>query len=117
MKLKFIQSPTKYLLCLFTLITIWQSSFSQCTGIYNVGLWSATPVTTNNSIAANFGSFVSGQIYVKENNSCGSSAERSLTVYARAPAPTSITGPVSVCDGDSNVNYSTIAVANASIYN
>ena len=78
---------------------------------------STTLVTTINTVTANFSSFVSCQLYVKANNNCGSSAERSLTVYARPAVPASITGPVTVCDGDSNVIYSTGIVTNASTYN
>jgi PKD-like domain/Secretion system C-terminal sorting domain len=79
---------------------------------------SSSPVTTSLlSVSLNFASFVSGQIYVKANNGCGSSTERSLTVYARPDIPISITGPVSVCDSQPGVAYSTAAVANASSYN
>ena len=80
--------------------------------------FSSLPITTNSlSVSVTFGSFVSGQIYVKANNNCGSSTERALTVYARPAVPASITGPVTVCDGDSNVSYSTALITNASAYN
>ena len=43
MKLRCFQFQFKYLLSLITLVIIWQSSHSQCTGIYNVGFWGPTP--------------------------------------------------------------------------
>jgi N-acetylneuraminic acid mutarotase len=79
---------------------------------------SSSPVITPlHFVNLNFASFVSGQIYVKANNGCGSGAERTLTVYARPDIPLSITGPLSVCDGQLGVAYSSTAVANASSYN
>ena len=79
---------------------------------------SSTPVTTANlSVSVNFGSFVTGQIYVKSNNNCGSSSERSLTLNARPLAPTSITGLTSVCDGQMGVAYSTATILNATTNN
>ncbi len=77
---------------------------------------SIAPVSTTNSITADFGTFVSGQIFVKANNNCGSSAERNLTINAKPAVPSIINGQSSVCDGDTGL-FSTIAVTNASAYN
>lgn len=78
----------------------------------------ASPYTTSStSVMVNFGTFTSGQIFVKANNGCGSGNERSLTVNARPAVPSSINGPSTVCDGQLGVAYSTTAVTNASAYN
>jgi N-acetylneuraminic acid mutarotase len=78
----------------------------------------ASPVTaTSTSVTVNFGTFITGQIYVKANNGCGSSGERSLTVNAKPAVPSSITGTVTLCTNQTGNNYSTIAVSNASSYN
>lgn len=79
---------------------------------------SASPVTiTSPTATINFGIFTTGQIYVKANNGCGSSAERSLTVNAKPAVPSSITGPTALCTNQTGINYTTVAVNNASSYN
>jgi len=79
---------------------------------------SSSPVSsTYLSMYADFGTFSTGQIYVKASNNCGSSAERALTVDAKPASPSIITGPVSVCDGQSGVQYTTPVVTNALTYN
>lgn len=78
---------------------------------------SSTPVTTTSlSVTANFGTFTTGIIYVKANNGCGSSAERSLTVAGRPGVPVAITGPATVCTSQQGVGYSIAAVAFATSY-
>lgn len=68
--------------------------------------WTATggatlsPTTLNNDYAQfpNPG-FSTGNINVVSNNACGSSAARSLTVYAKPQTPTSVSGNAMVCNG------------------
>jgi hypothetical protein len=79
---------------------------------------SSSPVTTTSlSVSASFTNFLSGQIFVKANNGCGSGAERSLTITGRPAAPVSISGPVSVCQGQTGVAYSTPVVPFTTSYN
>lgn len=79
---------------------------------------SAGHVTTSSlSVSINFGSFVSGQVYVRSNNNCGNSGERSLTLTAKPQTPTSITGLQNICTGQSAVEYSTAIIHNATTYN
>ncbi|MEP7265068.1 MAG: hypothetical protein ABI772_11250, partial [Bacteroidota bacterium] len=73
--------------------------------------------TTYTSVNITYTTFTTGQIFVKANNGCGSSAERSLTVNAKPAVPAIINGPVSVCDAQLGVAYSTSAVANTTTYN
>lgn len=78
---------------------------------------STSPVTTSNlSVISNFGVVSTGNIYVKANNGCGSSAERTLALVGRPGVPTSITGPAVVCKSQVGVAYSTSAVAFATSY-
>ncbi len=70
-----------------------------------------------NSITANFApGYVSGALRVTATNACGTSAARSLTVYARPALATSITGSTSVCAGQLAVPYSIAAIPNATNY-
>ncbi len=79
---------------------------------------SATAVTTSSlNVSMNFGTFTSGIIYVKSNNLCGSSIERSLTVNSIPAIPASVTGVTTVCKGQLGVAYSTPAVTYAAGYN
>jgi PKD-like domain/Secretion system C-terminal sorting domain len=78
---------------------------------------SSSPVTTTSlSVNAVFGNFVTGNIYVKANNGCGSSAERTLAIAGRPAVPTSITGPTAVCTLQTGVAYSIAAVPFATSY-
>jgi len=61
--------------------------------------------------------FVSGNICVKANNSCGSSEELCIPVNGRPATPGAITGPSAVCFRQSNVIYSIPAVPGAASYN
>ncbi|MEP7265069.1 MAG: T9SS type A sorting domain-containing protein [Bacteroidota bacterium] len=79
--------------------------------------YASSYTTTSTSVSVSYTTFTTGQIYIKANNGCGSSAERSLTVNAKPAVPTIINGPVSVCDGQQGVAYSSSAVTNASAYN
>lgn len=59
--------------------------------------------------------FTSGTISVKANNSCGSSAAKSLAVYAVAPSPSSgITGSATVSAGQTNISYQVTALSGMS---
>ncbi|MBN2761941.1 MAG: T9SS type A sorting domain-containing protein, partial [Bacteroidales bacterium] len=75
-----------------------------------------TGSSTTNSITANAGS-IGGTVSVTANNSCGSSAARTLSVSVTpTPAqPGAITGNTSVCQGSSNT-YSIAAVSGATSY-
>jgi hypothetical protein len=71
----------------------------------------------SNAITANFaGLFVSGKLSVIATNACGSSAARSLTVYAKPATPSSISGAVSVCSGQAGVPYSITPLSNVNSY-
>ncbi|MCX6274501.1 MAG: MBG domain-containing protein [Bacteroidetes bacterium] len=74
--------------------------------------------STGNSISVNYGnSFTgSGNITVKANNGCGSSALSTLPVSALTLAPGSITGSSSVCKTQTSVSYSVAAVTGATSY-
>jgi hypothetical protein len=75
------------------------------------------PVTTNNLfVTAAFESFASGQIYVKANNNCGSSAERSRSLYARPQTPSSITGNTLLCFNETGNTYYTSPILSATSY-
>jgi hypothetical protein len=84
------------------------------TNIVNTTLQAGNPYTT--SAFAFYGVFVSGQLYVKANNGCGSSAERSLTVYAKPDVPSTILGPVTLCDGQTGNIYTAAGVNFATSY-
>ncbi|MDF2435821.1 MAG: hypothetical protein K0Q95_197 [Bacteroidota bacterium] len=72
--------------------------------------------STTNNITVSSGTN-SGTITVKANNACGSSAVQtySVTVNTPPPAPTSITGPSTVCSGSSNT-YTANTVSGATGY-
>ncbi|HNP99709.1 MAG TPA: T9SS type A sorting domain-containing protein, partial [Bacteroidia bacterium] len=76
---------------------------------------------TNNygtSIKVTFGSGFSntGNITVKANNCCGSSAVSSLAISARTAQPGAISGSATVCKSQTSVNYSIAAVTGATSY-
>jgi hypothetical protein len=61
-------------------------------------------------------SFGSGSISVAATNSCGTSGVSSLTVAGVPAQPGNITGPVSVCHNQNNVDYTIVAVTGATSY-
>jgi PKD repeat protein len=79
----------------------------------------ATDTSTTNSITVNYGvSAVSGSISVKGNNFCGDGVASTLgiTVNPLPEAAGPITGPGTVCQGQSSVVYSVPTIANAVTY-
>jgi hypothetical protein len=74
---------------------------------------SSTGTSINVSIS---GSFVQGNVCVVANNSCGSSTSRCLFVTSRTSAPSSLTGPLTVCKSDGAVAYSITPVTGATSY-
>jgi hypothetical protein len=74
-----------------------------------------------NSILVDFGvGATSGFIQVQGSNTCGvgaSSAPFNVTVLPLPGATSSISGPLSVCQGQTGVVYSTPGIANATSYN
>jgi subtilisin-like proprotein convertase family protein len=71
-----------------------------------------------NSVSVNYGSgFISGNLAVTASNACSTSAARIRSVRAAPNQPGSISGPVSVCTGQSGVSYSITPVAGATTYN
>lgn len=69
------------------------------------------------SIVVSFVSnFVAGNVCVKSNNACGSSATRCLAVSGTPVTPGTISGIVSVCSKQKNVTYSVQPVAGATSY-
>lgn len=79
-----------------------------------------TGASTTNSIAASYGSSaVSGNISVKGNNSCGDGPVSNLAISVNSSTPASagtISGTTEVCLGQTNVSYTTAAIANATTY-
>jgi hypothetical protein len=58
----------------------------------------------------------SGSHFVRSNNACGSSTERSITVRTPPVQPGTISGQTSVCAGATNVPYTIAAVTGATSY-
>ncbi len=114
--------------------TITGDNFGVCNGIdipYSVtsvaGMtynWSFSVTTASisagqgsNAVTANFGAtYVTGSLSVNASNTCGTSANRTLTVKATPATPTAITGPTAVCKNQQGVPYSTTAIASATSY-
>ncbi len=70
-----------------------------------------------NAVVINFtNAFVTGIIKVHATNGCGSSADRTLTVYAKPATPGTITGATTVCANQTSVPYSIAAVTGATSY-
>jgi len=85
--------------------------------------WTASPGITITAgqgsafITVNFSNtFVSGNICVTANNSCGSSGQRCITVTGPPATPATISGPTAICFRQSNVLYSVPAVSGALTY-
>ncbi|WP_373056602.1 LamG-like jellyroll fold domain-containing protein [Zunongwangia sp. H14] len=79
--------------------------------------WSGS--STSESITVTTGSSGSGSISVRAKNDCGTSTARTLAVGVSKPAPVmsgTITGPVEVCTGTTNLTYSIPAITNATSY-
>ncbi len=73
--------------------------------------------TTSPSISMTFpANFTNAKLYVKAQNACGASIEKTKTISSKPAVPTAITGPVSPCTNTSNVAYSIAAVSGASSY-
>jgi hypothetical protein len=69
------------------------------------------------SISVDFtGAYAGGSISVATSNSCGTGAARSLTVSGAPGQPGVISGDVTICPGQSGVNYSVTTVAGAANY-
>ncbi|MFZ4401002.1 MAG: T9SS type A sorting domain-containing protein [Bacteroidales bacterium] len=79
----------------------------------------ATGTSSTNSISVNYGSSaVSGNITVKGTNLCGdgSISSKSITVNPLPLSAGTITGSVTVCQGQNNVTYNVPAITNATSY-
>jgi hypothetical protein len=81
----------------------------------------ASPVTINaptQSVVLTFPAnwTGTGNIYVKANNGCGSSAEKTVALTSRPAAPAAINGSTTQCTGATNQTYSVAAVTGATSY-
>jgi len=79
----------------------------------------ASGTSTTNSITVNYGTTAtSGNITVKGNNSCGNGSigTKAITVNTIPNAAGIISGPTSVCQGETGVIYSTSSIVNANSY-
>ncbi|MFZ4398656.1 MAG: BACON domain-containing protein [Bacteroidales bacterium] len=79
----------------------------------------AIGTSTTNSIIVSYGSSaVSGNITVKGNNSCGNGVASVLpiTVNLATVAAGTITGSITVCQGQNNVTYTVPTITNATTY-
>jgi hypothetical protein len=72
--------------------------------------------TTDTSVFITFPAFTTGNVFVKANNGCGSSTERSLAIRSTPPAASAITGSLAVCTNQTNVAYSIAALTGATSY-
>ncbi|MBL0097285.1 MAG: T9SS type A sorting domain-containing protein [Bacteroidetes bacterium] len=73
--------------------------------------------TTLPNVSLTFPSnFTNAKIYVKAQNSCGASIEKSKTLSSKPAVPTAITGPVAPCKNTGNLSYSIAPVAGATSY-
>ncbi|MFZ4399428.1 MAG: choice-of-anchor J domain-containing protein [Bacteroidales bacterium] len=79
----------------------------------------ATGTSSTTSISVNYGtSAISGNITVKGNNTCGNGTSSSLpiTVNSLPSAAVTISGNITVCQGQNNVVYTVPTIANATTY-
>ncbi|MFN0189502.1 MAG: choice-of-anchor V domain-containing protein [Bacteroidia bacterium] len=76
------------------------------------------PVTTiTPTVSLTFPSnFANAKIYVKAQNACGASAEKSKSISSKPAVPGAISGPVNPCINSINLSYSITAVAQATSY-
>ncbi|MBK7964338.1 MAG: T9SS type A sorting domain-containing protein [Bacteroidetes bacterium] len=76
------------------------------------------PVTTTSpSVSLTFPSnFANAKLYVKAQNSCGASAEKSKSISSKPAVPGAIAGSVNPCTNSTNLSYSISAVAQATSY-
>ena len=73
--------------------------------------------TTVPNVSLTFPSnFTNAKIYVKAQNSCGASIEKSKTLSSKPAVPTAITGPVAPFKNTGNLSYSISPVAGATSY-
>jgi len=81
--------------------------------------FSATGISTTNSITVNFGAnAVAGNITVKGHNACGNGDSAILAINVN-PLPlnaSAISGLATVCQGQNNVTYTVPIIANATSY-
>jgi len=79
----------------------------------------ATGISTTNSISVNYSSIaVSGNITVNGHNACGDGITSTLAIIVN-PLPENagtITGSVTICQGQNSVSYTLPAIANATSY-
>ncbi len=79
----------------------------------------ASGTSTTNSISVSFGSnAVTGNISVKGDNACGNGISSSIEITVNSLPATAgtITGDVSVCQGENNVTYQVPLIQNATSY-
>jgi 2',3'-cyclic-nucleotide 2'-phosphodiesterase / 3'-nucleotidase / 5'-nucleotidase len=62
-------------------------------------------------------SFISGQIIVQAQNSCGGSSNRALNISAKPARPIAVNGPLTLCPSQLGVAYSVATVSGADAYN
>ena len=79
-------------------------------GITGTSTTNTITVSINNTV------FASGSISVKANNSCGSSAAKTLALSRTPSSPTAITGPTQLC-GLTTATYTCTAMTGATSYN
>ncbi len=70
-------------------------------------------------VTIDFANAVSGILSVVGVNNCGSGSSSTMNITVKHPpsAPSQVSGPINVCDGDSGILYSAGPVLNASFYN
>ncbi|MBK7964340.1 MAG: hypothetical protein IPK10_02840 [Bacteroidetes bacterium] len=73
--------------------------------------------TTTPSVSLTFPSnFANAKLYVKAQNACGASLEKTKTISSKPPVPVAITGPLNPCTNSTNLSYSITPVAQATSY-
>ena len=93
----------------------WRSSIAGVLFNGQVGPFTTTATSVTVTYPASWG-VTSGSHFVKSNNACGSSSERSIAVRTTPAQPGTISGSASVCAGATNVPYSVAAVTGATSY-
>lgn len=70
-----------------------------------------------NAVSVNYGNgFTGGNLAVTAGNTCSTSAARTRSMKAIPNIPAAITGPISVCTGQTGVNYTATPVSGATSY-